>query len=292
VPVSVVNKPPAFSTEDARKLGITDLVAEFETPYDPGYPRVTKINRAVEILDGTILKPNETFDLNQRLGERTVDRGFVLAPMIDEGRLKDDVGGGVSQIATMLYNGAFLSGLKLIHHTPHSFYITRYPMGREATVSWGGPELTFQNDWAAPLVINLQAFDDHIVVRFFSRKLGRRIEYGTDEPTDIVEAKTRKVLNSQLAVGETKTVQEGGQQGFAVTYWRKVFAGSKLSSNETFSWTYHPEDTIIEVGPTPPPPPPASSSEETPTSSEEPPTTEPPPTTATEPPPTSGATSS
>jgi hypothetical protein len=102
---------------------------------------VTNIQRGAEIIDGTIVGPGERFSLNDVLGRRTIERGFVEAPQIYAGRLEDAVGGGVSQIATTTYNAAFFAGVQIVTHQPHEFYISRYPMGREATVSWGGPEL-------------------------------------------------------------------------------------------------------------------------------------------------------
>jgi vancomycin resistance protein YoaR len=259
VPVRIANVKPTFSTADAQHLGVTDEVSSFTTPYAPGEPRVTNIQRAAELLDGSIVKAGGTFDLNARLGERTLERGFVVAPMIDEGRLRDAVGGGVSQIATTLYNAAFFAGLKLVAHTPHAFYIERYPPGREATVSWGGPELVFQNDWQAPLVILVHAASDHVTVRMFSRKLQRKVEQGTGIRTDEKPAKTQKIVNPKLAPGQEHVIQHGGEEGFAITYWRKVYRGSALIANERYSAHYRPEDTIIEVGPKPQPPPPTGS---------------------------------
>jgi len=93
IPVRIADIKPSFSTADAKKLGITDLVGEFTTPYDPGAPRVTNIQRAAEVLDGFILGPGETFSLNAVLGPRTIESGYVLAPQIEEGKLKDAVGG-------------------------------------------------------------------------------------------------------------------------------------------------------------------------------------------------------
>jgi vancomycin resistance protein YoaR len=265
--VRIANVKPTFSTADAQHLGVTDEVASFTTPYAPGEPRVTNIQRAAELLDGSIVKPGGTFDLNTRLGQRTLERGFVVAPMIDEGRLRDAVGGGVSQIATTLYNAAFFAGLKLVAHTPHAFYIERYPPGREATVSWGGPELVFQNDWAAPLVVLVDAASDHITVRMFSRRLGRKVEQGTGIRTDEKPAKTQKIVNPKLAPGQEHVIQHGGEEGFAITYWRKVYRGSALIANERFSAHYRPEDTIIEIGPKPQPPPTASTGTTAPTTS-------------------------
>ena len=78
------------------------------------------------------------------------------APQIAAGRLEDAVGGGVSQVATTLYNAAFFGGMELIDHTPHQFWISRYPEGREATVNYGSIDLRFRND--SPHGVLIQSF--------------------------------------------------------------------------------------------------------------------------------------
>jgi vancomycin resistance protein YoaR len=242
---------PELTTDKAKALKITQLVSEFTTPYPCCAPRVSNIQRAAEILDGGIIKQGALFSLNEALGERTAKRGFVLAPMIEAGKLVDAVGGGVSQVATTFYNAAFFAGLDLIEHTPHEFYISRYPMGREATVSWGGPELVFRNDWPAAILIKVSAGDASITVRFYSTKLGRRVETTTGEPYDYTAATTVRVFNPSLPPGTEDVVQGGGVSGFTVDYTRKVWQGKKLRRDERWTVRYRPENTIIEYGPEP-----------------------------------------
>ncbi len=228
IPVRIADIKPGFSTADAKKLGITDLVGEFTTPYSPGEPRVTNIQRAAEVLDGFILGPGETFSLNAVLGPRTIEAGYVLAPQIEEGKLKDAIGGGVSQVATTLYNAAFMSGLALVAHTPHEFWISRYPRGREATVSWGGPELVFRERLG-------RAARDAGRGRRLRRSpcassrasSKRRIEYGTDDPTDFKDPRERKIVNPELQPGEQHVLQQSGSAGFTISYWRKVYQGRR-----------------------------------------------------------------
>lgn len=256
IPVRIADIKPAFATADAERLRVTDLVGSFTTPYSPGEPRVTNIQRAAEVLDGFIIDAGETFSLNAVLGPRTTEAGYVLAPQIEEGELKDAVGGGVSQVATTLFNAAFMSGLALTAHTPHEFWISRYPRGREATVSWGGPELVFVNDWDAPLVMLLEAGSSSLTVRFFSRDLKRRIEFGEGQATDFKEPKERKVVNAALEPGTERVLQQSGNAGFTITYWRKVYRADDLVRDETFTARYRPEDRILEMGPKKPKPPP------------------------------------
>jgi vancomycin resistance protein YoaR len=248
-PITIGVRRPALTSEKAQKMGVTEVVGEFFTPYSGG-ARVSNIKRGAEILDQYILPAHATFSLNKAIGERTEARGFVTAPMIGEGNvLKDSVGGGVSQIATTTYNAAFFSGLKLIDHTPHSFWISRYPTGREATVSWGGPELIFENNWDAPIVILTHTDDSGITVKMLSNPLGRKVTSWMGKPYSYSKAKTIRVKDPSLPPGEVKVQQSKGSDGFHIKYGRKVFKDGKLLSKEAWHWRYFPENAVILMGP-------------------------------------------
>ena len=248
-PITIGVRKPALTSEKAQQMGVTEVVGEFFTPYSGG-ARVSNIKRGAEILDQYILPAKGTFSLNKALGERTAARGFVEAPMIGEGNvLKDAVGGGVSQIATTVFNAAFFAGLKLIDHTPHSFWISRYPKGREATVSWGGPELIFENNWDAPVVILTHTDSEGITVRMLSAPLGRKVTDWTGEPYSFSKAKTVRIKDPSLPPGEVKVQQSKGSDGFHIKYGRKVYKDGKLLSKESWHWRYFPEDAVILMGP-------------------------------------------
>ena len=240
---------PETTTAQLKQLGVTEEISEFSTPYNCCEPRVTNIQRAAQILDGMIIPAGNTFSLNDALGQRTEDRGFVEAPQIAAGRLEDAVGGGVSQVATTLYNAAFFAGMDLIAHTPHQFWISRYPKGREATVSFGGPELVFRNDWDAAVLISASAGSNAITIRFFSSKLGREVETETGEPTDVKEPEVKESENPDLEPGAREVKQELGGPGFTISYTRTVLVDGDVKRDETFHWTYDPQDAFIEVGP-------------------------------------------
>ncbi|MGI9538933.1 MAG: VanW family protein [Miltoncostaeaceae bacterium] len=209
---------PALTTDQAHRLRVRELVSEFTTNYACCPPRVTNIKLGAQAIDGTLIPPGGTFSLNEVMGERTLERGFVAAPQINAGRLEDAVGGGVSQIATTVFNAAWFAGVELVTHTPHQFYISRYPVGREATVSFGGPELIWRNDWPAAVLVKAVADDSGITVRLYSSKLGRRVESATGPNP------------------------AGG--AFTVSYARKVFRGDELRHDDSYRWTYQvPRDT-------------------------------------------------
>jgi len=138
--------PPTFTTADAQALNIKQKISQFVT-YFP-YARYRNINqsRAASLINGTILRPGDTFSMNDTVGQRSEENGFVKGIVIGDGaQYREQYGGGVSQVATTLYNAAFFAGLEDVEHHPHTFYIGRYPLGREATVWFGQLDLRFKN---------------------------------------------------------------------------------------------------------------------------------------------------
>lgn len=172
LPVKTV--PAAVTAEQAR--GIDRLIGTFTTYYTPA-PRVTNIRKIAATVDGTVVPAGGTFSLNDVAGERTEAKGYVKAPFIAEGnRLEDSVGGGVSQFSTTMYNAAYFAGLRLDAHTPHSFYIDRYPAGRESTLNYGSIDLRWTNDTKTPVLVRTSSTESSVTVRLYGNNGGRRVQ--------------------------------------------------------------------------------------------------------------------
>jgi len=248
VQASYITTNPVFTTEKARSLGIKEEVGSFTTPYTPGQPRVTNIRLASTILNGTIIPPYGRLSLNQVLGERTEERGFVPAPMVADGLLVDSVGGGVSQVAATLFNAAFFAGFQLNAHSAHQLYIDRYPVGREATISWTTPDLVITNDWNASALVRVWNAADSITIAIFSTSFDRRVETTTSERTDFTDPKTRLVVTDGIPAGQQQELSSGGK-GFSVAVTRKVYRGAKLLSDDTSTTVYLAPPKLIGVAP-------------------------------------------
>ncbi|MEU4604284.1 VanW family protein [Kribbella sp. NPDC023972] len=134
------------TTEAVQALGIKEKMGDFTTFFPHAPYRNVNIGTAARKINGTLLKPGETFSLNKIVGERTKENGFTEGNIINGGKFVLDLGGGVSQSATTTFNAAFFAGLKDVEHKAHSVYIPRYPVGREATVAWPSVDLKFLND--------------------------------------------------------------------------------------------------------------------------------------------------
>ena len=145
VELAIGPQAPTRDATWAKNLGITQQVSTFTTRYPAGQARVVNIHRIADIVRGMVIPPGETWSLNDSVGQRTVAKGFVDAPVIYNGEHDSDIGGGVSQFATTTFNAAFFGGLDFEEYQSHSLYISRYPYGREATVSWKAPDLQIKN---------------------------------------------------------------------------------------------------------------------------------------------------
>ncbi|MCE2531468.1 MAG: VanW family protein [Acidimicrobiia bacterium] len=150
------------------ETGIRELVGEFTTYFTPGQTRVTNIRRIGELVQGAIIAPGERWSVNDYVGRRTEAKGFVPGGVIYLGKFQKDVGGGVSQFATTLFNAAFFAGLDFGEYQAHSIYLSRYPYGREATISYPHPDLQLINNTPYSVLLWPTSTEDSITVRIYS----------------------------------------------------------------------------------------------------------------------------
>lgn len=171
----LIDVAPRIDTERARGLRIIEPVSTFTTHHPAGQPRVRNIHRIADLVAGTVILPGERFSVNETVGPRTRANGFVKAPVIYEGEFTEDIGGGVSQFATTFFNAAFFGGYELVAHKAHTYYISRYPQGREATVSFPQPDLVIGNDSTSGILVQTAYTAGSITVTFWGDKEGRTV---------------------------------------------------------------------------------------------------------------------
>lgn len=245
----LVEVEPEITAAEAREFGIKELISSFTTHYDPSQTaRVTNIKLLAKILDGMLIAPGETFSFNARVGPRTLERGFLPAPTIINGRLVDTAGGGACQVGTTLFNTAFFAGLKIIERHNHSFYISHYPAGRDATVSYGGYDLKFKNDYKSWILIKARATQSRITISFYGTSEGRRVQFETKGPYDFKPYATEEIKDPGLPAGVRK-VEDRGIAGRRYVVIRYVYDGSgKLLHKDRFVSIYRPKNEIVRVG--------------------------------------------
>jgi len=237
--------PAEIQADVLSSLGITQKISSFTT--DMGVSssnRIWNVQLMARYIDGTIIKPGEVFSFNRVVGERTVERGFREGQMIVGSLLLPSIGGGVCQTATTLFNNAFELGLPIIERHNHSFYISHYPMGRDATVSWGGPDFQFRNDLPTGILIKSSYTSSTLTFTFYGTQSGRRVEATTSPQTNWRQPKTAYAYDPYAPAGSIRTSEGSNEAGFDVTVHRTVYQGDDVLRRDAFLSRY------IAVGPT------------------------------------------
>jgi vancomycin resistance protein YoaR len=195
----LVDGPSSFTVADAEAYGIKEAVGGnnawrsgapttagpgFTTYHDAGGARVTNIHRMADLVRGAVIPPGGSFSINGHVGERTAEKGFVGAGAIRDGKHVTEIGGGVSQFATTMFNAVYFAGLKIDVSQAHSEYFDRYPRGREATMGFPAPDLAFTNDTPHGIMIWTSYTDTSLTVTLYSTPHAR------GEQTAIVEGRS------------------------------------------------------------------------------------------------------
>jgi vancomycin resistance protein YoaR len=236
--LSLVPAAPALTTEAAQALGVKELVATFDSTFPNNPDRTVNLTTAANTINGTLIKPGEVFSLNGILGERTAAKGYREAGMILNGRLVKATGGGVSQISTVIYNLAWFSGVALTEHQAHSFYISRYPAGREATVNWPTIDNKWTNTTPYGMLVQMWVSGSQVHGRMWSTKVYdvEAIEGPRTNP------RPGKVIRDSSAgcVPQSSIVA-----GFDITVKRVIRKAGAVVKTESYTTKYDAEDQVI-----------------------------------------------
>ncbi len=239
---------PALTTAMARDMNIEERISTYTTTYvASNRPRVNNIHMLGDALDGQLVKPGGTFSFNGAIGERTAAKGYVEAPAIVDGKLVPQLGGGICQVGTTLFNSVFLSGLPVTERHNHSFYISHYPAGRDATVSWGGPDLKFKNDTGEWLLISVSYTSGSITISLYGTDPGYRVISKTGPFTNERDYATEKTKDPKLDEG-VKVIDDPGVKGKTCVVTRTVKKDGEVVRSDTFKSVYRPKTEIVRVG--------------------------------------------
>lgn len=236
--VGVEEIEPRLTRDNAGRLGIKEQMSTFTVDFEPDAYRVTNIGRAAELINGSVVLPDETWSFNRTVGERTEANGFVEGVIINNDRFEKAAGGGVSAVATTVFNALFFAGVKPVEYGAHSFYIERYPEGREATVAWGSLDLKFRNDSGNAIYIDARATDTSVTITFLGTKKYDQVEAVKGPRTLVKQPATREGASGDKCVPQTPL------EGFNVAVDRIFKDGGRAVKTENFETRYDPRDEV------------------------------------------------
>lgn len=243
---------PNVTTNQIGNEAFPDLLSQFSTSFtSSGYNRSNNIILSSAKLNGLVLMPGEEFSYNQAVGQRTRAAGFREAGAYSNGKVVQEVGGGICQVSSTLYNAVLYANLEIVERTNHYFNPGYVKAGLDATVSWGGPDFRFRNNRNYPIRIVTDTSGKKLKVYIYGLKTDDDCTVVLD-PRYIssVPYKTTYQNDASLATGETRVISSGSNGCKTATYKYVYDKNGTLISSECISRdTYSPHNKVVAVGP-------------------------------------------
>ncbi|MFA1712640.1 VanW family protein [Peribacillus frigoritolerans] len=150
--------------------------------------RSNNISLATEAINNYVVFPGEVFSFNQVVGKRSAEKGYLLARVIVKGEFSEGIGGGICQVSSTLFNAIDNAGLETIQRYSHTRSVPYVPSGRDATVSWYGPDFSFKNKYNQPILIRAKTQGGMVSIRVYS--------------SDMINYKLRNVPNASTRISK------------------------------------------------------------------------------------------
>lgn len=243
-------KQPAHTKEELEEALFRDTLGSYKTSYATSSAnRASNIALATSSISGVVLMPGEVFSFNTSVGERTVARGYKLAGAYVAGETVDQVGGGICQVSSTLYNTVLLSNLEIVERRNHQMTVSYVPMGRDATVNWGTTDFRFKNNTEYPVKLVGKIEGKSVTISAIGTETieNKKIEIVT-QTVSTIEPAVETIEDATKPVGYSETTQKGSN-GYVVEAKRVVYSnGEALSEEGLVRSRYNPKKTIITVG--------------------------------------------
>ena len=235
---------------DLGEEAFPNVLGTFTTRYDASNKnRSNNISLASDKINGTVVLPGETFSYNQTVGKRTIDAGYKEAGAYAGGKVIQEVGGGICQVSSTLYNAVLYANLEIVDRSNHYFQTSYVDAGRDATVSWGTVDFKFKNNRQYP--IKVEAVSKNGVTKISIKGIKEDTEYEVviqSEITSIIQKSVKYEEDSSLDSSVEQVEQEGHNGCTSKTYKILKLNGAIVSTEEISTDYYHALEKIIKKG--------------------------------------------
>ncbi|WP_194948396.1 VanW family protein [Actinomyces trachealis] len=235
--LSDLGAPGTGYTSAAEAMGIKEIVGSSDTPFESDPQRDQNLRTGAAAVNGTLILPGQSYSMAQTIGEITPEKGYAEAGVIVGGKHINDIGGGLSQVTTTVFNAAFAAGLEDDEHTPHSQYMSRYPAGLEATLWTGQIDMRFTN--STPYAVLLQAWvgQGQVHVRAWSTRY-YDVEISTSDKFNVVQQESAYSSDADCVPNPE------GQPGFDITVTRRRSLNGSALPTEVRTVHYEPNNSV------------------------------------------------
>jgi vancomycin resistance protein YoaR len=252
VKVATMQVAPKVSTDEATKSApLMVRVGTWTTRYQVSAHNGFAANITIPArrLDGVVVNPGQVFDFWDALGEVSFRTGYRLGGAIVGGHTVEGraLAGGICAASTTLFNAAARGGLEIVTRSPHWYYIPRYPLGLDATVS-GSQSMRFRNDTKFPVLIKAVASPGLVRFEIWSVPNGRTVAWSRPSVSNVVRGYETVKYTSSLPRGKRQRI-EWPVDGKDVSVTRTVRdAVGRVVHRDTFVSHYHRMVGVTLVG--------------------------------------------
>lgn len=246
ITVSASEVQPEYSTAAAKQKYKT--IGTYTTNTTSNSKRNTNIRLAAAALNGTIVGPGQEVSFNDTVGQRTEAKGYQGAAAYNNGEVVQEIGGGVCQVSTTLYNAALKAGMKISMRRSHTFEPSYVTPGMDATVSWGGPDFRFINTSSSAIGIKASYSNQTVTVSIYGVPV---LEDGVTYSLEATKTETFDLPEPQYEEDQTlqpgqEVVKSKGTQG---SRWQVKLVvkkdGQVISSEVDHTATYKGHNPVI-----------------------------------------------
>lgn len=241
---------PEVTAAQLSELLFRDTLAEYGSTYYSGnYGRTRNLELACEAIDGTVINPGQTFSFNDVVGERTAAKGYRAATVYVGTQSKDELGGGICQVASTIYDAALYAEMTITSRACHTFFVTYVPGGLDATVYWGSLDFCFRNDTDYPIRVNASVSGGYVNISIDGTKTNDHV---------VKLSSTRLATEPYSTVYREDSSKPAGYEeettypytGYTYEAYQYIYDGNGnlLESNYLGKSTYDKRDRVITVG--------------------------------------------
>lgn len=229
---------------------INGVICSFSTSLqNSSEQRRTNIKLATKAVDSYVVMPNEIFSFNDVVGVRTESKGYKRAHVILGNQYVDDVGGGICQVSSTLYNAILKTDIEVIERKPHSKKINYVPLGQDATVNYGAIDFKFKNTLEVPIYIRGQVQDNYVAFQIYSDTSINLKRYQIEsEIEEILKPKDTIKYSRAISKGQ-RLVEKEGKIGYVVNTYRVLYKDGKVVEKKIVAKDiYKAINNIVIVG--------------------------------------------
>jgi vancomycin resistance protein YoaR len=255
--VDVVLKDVAPVITEAYVSQAQSLLGSFSTRFSAGQNgRNTNIMNAASKVNNQTLQPDEIFSTNVALGPSTAENGYAMAPVIVNGKLEDDLGGGVCQVSSTLYNAVLYAELDIVERTNHSLKVGYLDYGYDATLAGDYLDLKFRNNTDLPVFLECYVDGGQLIANVYGKEVhdaGRSLSFHSELLERINPSGENIVYDATLPTGQ-RVVTKGASQGLIYALYKTVYEnGEKISTEQVNTSRYKavPAEVRVGTGPVP-----------------------------------------